>query len=223
MSLQYFMKHRAPRRDKYRWLLVSLLATFFAAPLLEGRWSHILFPLFLLVTLIFVIRSVQSHRLLTMIYTIIAALAYVILLGENLGWISHISIRYGLMAQVLFILYLGSAIYWIGKDIYAVSNITVDTIQGGISVYLLIGFVWALLYGTIGALDPNAFSVPMVVSNGAGTYQNAFHFSFTTLTTLGYGDIVPVSDVALVLTKLRSNCWADISNGIYCYFSKRLC
>ncbi|MEM6521441.1 MAG: ion channel, partial [Cyanobacteria bacterium P01_C01_bin.70] len=31
-----------------------------------------------------------------------------------------------------------------------------------------------------------------------------FHFSFTTLTTLGYGDIIPVSEVALVLANLEA-------------------
>ena len=59
----------------------------------------------------------------------------------------------------------------------------VDTIIGAISVYLIIGLVWAMLYAMLGLPDPGAF-----IANG-GSAENLpleryFGFSFTTLTTL---------------------------------------
>ena len=66
---------------------------------------------------------------------------------------------------------------------------------------VLIGFVWALFYGMVATLDPNAFSQRLILN---GSYLKALHFSFTTLTTLGYGDIVPMSEIALVLTNLEA-------------------
>ena len=89
----------------------------------------------------------------------------------------------------------------ISHDILTTPRVTADTVQGGISVYLLIGFAWALFYGMVATLDPNAFSQPLLLQE---SYLRALHFSFTTLTTLGYGDIVPVSEVALVLTNLEA-------------------
>ena len=65
----------------------------------------------------------------------------------------------------------------------------------------MIGFVWALLYGIVNTLDTNAFSQPLIQHN---SYLRSIHFSFTTLTTLGYGDIVPLSEVAQVLTNLEA-------------------
>ncbi|MEO0535446.1 MAG: potassium channel family protein [Cyanobacteria bacterium P01_A01_bin.123] len=44
----------------------------------------------------------------------------------------------------------------------------------------------------VATLDANAFSTPLAVQD---SYLKALHFSFTTLTTLGYGDIVPLSEM----------------------------
>ncbi|EDX87367.1 hypothetical protein S7335_5076 [Synechococcus sp. PCC 7335] len=195
-----------PHRDKYTLLLISLLVTFFASPFLEGRLSSIFFPLLLLSTMILLTKSLSLPRALLSVYTAIAVLAYLLILGANLGWMGDaLSIRYALIAQSVYAIYLGGAAYWIGKDIFTAAEVTADTIRGGISVYLLIGFVWALFYGMVAVLNPEAFSQPMFDAGGVeGAYQKTFHFSFTTLTTLGYGDIVPISDIALVLTNLEA-------------------
>ncbi len=101
------------------------------------------------------------------------------------------------MAQTIYILYLGIAAILIIQEIFLTQTITMDTIRGGICAYLLIGFVWALFYGIVETLNPSAFSETLIQS---GSFLRPLHFSFTTLTTLGYGDIVPISNFALVLT-----------------------
>lgn len=191
-------------KEKYTLLLLSLVVTFFAAPFLEGSIGSVILPFLLLTTILSVTKSFARRRALAVAYTAIAATAYILLLSANLNWISGSTIRYGVIAQGVFALYLGGAAYWVGKDIFATSHVTADTIRGGISVYLLIGFVWALFYGMVATLNPEAFSQLMFSGQGAGSYQKTFHFSFTTLTTLGYGDIVPLSDIALVLTNLEA-------------------
>ena len=110
----------------------------------------------------------------------------------------HIStVGFLLLIQVSYILYLGIAAYLILQDILLPKQITIDTIRGGICVYLLIGFIWALLYGITASLDSNAFSQKIIEMD---SYGDAVYFSFTTLTTLGYGDIIPVSSLAKILT-----------------------
>lgn len=193
-----------PPKDKYKRLLVVLFITFFAAPFLRGGMSSIFSPLMLLSTIILVIRSFSLPKVMMSAYTLLALLAYFLQLSANLGWAQSWSQEAGLIAQGIFALYLGGAAYWIGQDIFTSPQVTGDTIRGGISVYLLIGFVWGLFYGMVATVNPDAFSQPMFVEGAQGTYQKTFHFSFTTLTTLGYGDIVPVSEIALVLTNLEA-------------------
>jgi hypothetical protein len=71
-------------------------------------------------------------------------------------------------------------------------HITVDTIFAALSGYFLMGFCWALAYALVDHVLAGAFSVPLVDGH---TLDRAFYFSFVTLTTLGYGDIVPTHPI----------------------------
>lgn len=71
--------------------------------------------------------------------------------------------------------------------------VTVHRILGAIVVYLLFGLAWAKAYGLIEYLSPGAFKGALTTSGGFSSFT---YFSFVTLATLGYGDIVPVHPVA---------------------------
>lgn len=187
--------------QKYRQLLFVLAFTFIVSPFLKAGIGNILSTSLLLYTIIIVIKSFALPRRLMMVYGAIAIIAFCLEVSSSLGWVSYLNKPMSLIAQIIFVLYLAGAAYWIGRDIFTTPEVTVDIVRGGISVYLLIGFVWALLYGIVNTLDANAFSQPLVRT---GSYLRTIHFSFTTLTTLGYGDIVPLSEVAQVLTNLEA-------------------
>jgi len=69
-------------------------------------------------------------------------------------------------------------------------------VQGALAAYLLLGLGWAHSYAIINRLHPQAFTItgPQASTPAAWTY-----FSFITLTTVGYGDIVPAAPVARML------------------------
>jgi hypothetical protein len=78
-------------------------------------------------------------------------------------------------------------------------EVTSETISMSISVYLLLGFTWGLFYILLHHVQPLAFSLgsaPTPIS-GPSSEQQAFpvliYFSLTTLATIGYGDITPVT------------------------------
>jgi len=76
-------------------------------------------------------------------------------------------------------------------------EITGESISMAISVYLLLGFTWSLLYDVIYQLQPNAFALngtaSALVAPGHPIFPVLGYFSFITLTTIGYGDIAPVT------------------------------
>jgi len=80
-----------------------------------------------------------------------------------------------------------------------------EVLCAGVSVYLLLGLIWGLTYSLVAQLRPGAFAF-----NAAGAVPHAltgfesFYFSFITLTTVGYGDITPVSKVARMLTMMEA-------------------
>ena len=190
-----------PEPQKYRQLLIVLIVGFFVAPFLKASLGSILSALLLLLTIITIVKSFALPRLLLILYLAIAVMAFGLQLAASLGWGQLFNQTFSFLAQGIFALYLGGAAYWIGRDIFTSPRVTLDTVRGGISVYLLIGFVWALFYGMVATLDANAFSQPLTPKT---SYLKALHFSFTTLTTLGYGDIIPISELAQVLTNLEA-------------------
>ncbi|MEO1593096.1 MAG: potassium channel family protein [Cyanobacteria bacterium J06632_22] len=194
------MKHHNTHR-KYQQLLIVLGITFVAAPFSRRGLGNIVLIALLFYSLVVIVKNLSLPRRVLTIYGAIAILTFVLEILANIVWLPEFNRTMSLVSQAVFALYLSGAAYWIGIDIFTTSRVTLDTVRGGISIYMLIGFVWALLYGIINTLDANAFSQPLLQRD---SYLRAIHFSFTTLTTVGYGDIVPLSEVAQVLTNLEA-------------------
>jgi hypothetical protein len=85
-------------------------------------------------------------------------------------------------------------------------RVTRHRVQGAVALYLIIGLMFAHLYGLLDALVPGAFAnVPSGLSVHAVFYrEHLLYFSFETLTTTGYGDIVPLHRVARSLATLEA-------------------
>ena len=89
------------------------------------------------------------------------------------------------------------------RKMWQLRHVTLDSIGGGLAVYLLLGVGWTHLYALVETFDPGSFitrtldgSAHGLTEYRSGTYPQLFFFSFVTLTTLGYGDILPVSSAA---------------------------
>ncbi len=194
-------KSKVSSHNKYTQLLIALITNFILAPFLRGNIGELALSLISLYAIIIIVRTFSLKPKFFKLYSSIALLTFLLEIVGRMELSKLPTIAFLLLIQVVYILYLGIAAYLILRDILLSQQITTDTIRGSICVYLLIGFVWALLYGITASLETNAFSQPIIEID---SYGRAVYFSFTTLTTLGYGDILPVSPLAKMLTNLEA-------------------
>lgn len=82
--------------------------------------------------------------------------------------------------------------------LFKARRVTSDHVKGGVAAYFLMGILWGLFYRSVYFFDPSAF-----VFSHAGN-NNLFYFSYVTLATLGYGDIVPASRFTQMLATMEA-------------------
>ena len=106
-----------------------------------------------------------------------------------------------LAGNIFSVLCLGLTAVLILSHVLKAQKVTPQKICGALSVYLLIGLIWALLFFVIEFLLPGSFRIDQDVKLSVAPM---FYYSFVTLTTLGYGDIVPISPPARALASLEA-------------------
>lgn len=88
----------------------------------------------------------------------------------------------------------------IGRQLLRNPEVTGHTVQGALCVYLLVGLFFAFLNQFIGAFD----SGPFFANHGDGTASDYLYFSYVTLTTVGFGDLVAISDLGRAFTVVEA-------------------
>ena len=133
------------------------------------------------------------------------------LLANWSGNITH-SRALDLLACVAYAAFFAFAAIVITRNILAAQQVTFDVILGGASVYMVLGLIWANLFTLMAFIQPDAFSGKGVQAEILREQAHWFsadnadliYFSFTTLTTLGYGDIIPASPATRSLAALEA-------------------
>jgi hypothetical protein len=74
--------------------------------------------------------------------------------------------------------------------------ITLHRVQGAVAVYLLFGLIWAFAYDLVILHAPQAFHADELTVQHDPLTPTLIDFSFTTLTTVGHGDITPIHPIA---------------------------
>jgi hypothetical protein len=86
--------------------------------------------------------------------------------------------------------------------VFAPGPITTHRLVGAVSAYLLVGLAFALAYEWLELVRPGSFHAGAGPTEGA--YPTTLYFSFVTLSTVGYGDVTPLSQQARALANLES-------------------
>ena len=129
----------------------------------------------------------------------LAAIVASFLISTETSPVSVIALRRG--GDILMF----SALTWVvAHAVYAPGRITLRRLQGAVVLYLNLASIFAAAYGLIRELSPGAFANLVVQGGGPEEVGSMLYFSFTTLTTTGYGDIVAVDPFARSLANFES-------------------
>jgi hypothetical protein len=107
-----------------------------------------------------------------------------------------------LAGQCIGIVFFAFMVGTILSFIFRQCDITLDVIYGAVVVYLLIAITWAYIFRVIEVLQPGSFTI--VQGLGEEARFTFLYYSVVTITTLGYGDITPVTDVAKSFSALEA-------------------
>jgi hypothetical protein len=185
---------RRPRRlieafyspNSYGLVLLLILLTYgVSITFSEGQAVSIVVAVQLATTWV-VLRVSEARRRLQMIagvFAVLSALAVIL----NLIIPDQVENR-GLMAVVSGLLYLGAP-FSIIRHLVLRRTVDRETVLGAVSAYLMIGMFFAFAYRALGDIQAGPF-----FGTSDGTFPQDLFFSFTTLTTTGYGNLIPAGN-----------------------------
>ena len=92
----------------------------------------------------------------------------------------------------------------VARAVFGPGRITYHRVVGAVLLYLIIGLTFVALYGFVGLAVPEAFTNLPTLHGELAVSGNLIYFSFVTLTTTGYGDIVPLHPYARSLANVEA-------------------
>jgi len=183
---------------RFLFLLVSMLLFFLLRPFLEGFVAiRILLDIFFTIILISAVYAVSKERPY-LIVALTLAVPAVLIHWTHLVVEAPSFMAIGDVFAILFYLFITTRAV---SHLFRVKDVTFDLITGAVCGYFLMGMMWTHIYFFLEYVMPGSFSLP---EGAAVIKMTFFYYSFVTLTTLGYGDITPVSSPAKSLAVLES-------------------
>jgi len=182
-------------------LLAALALLFFFFPFVEEvKGGDIIVSILLSLVLLCSVLAVADRK---RVLVIAVALAVPAIAGR---WISHF--RPDLVPPPVFLtaglVLIAFVVANLLRFVLRAPSVNVEVLCASISAFLMLGLLWTVAYWLVDQLDPGAFAFNTNEGRQSISGFNAFYFSFVTLSTVGYGDITPVSKVARMLAAMEA-------------------
>jgi len=166
-------------------------------PLTQVRLGRFLF-LLISILLLFVLRPFLEGYIGMFIIALCIAIPPCLLF-----WSTHLleSPSLILVRNSFMIIFFAYTVVIILSHIFREKEVTTDLIMGAICVYFFLGLMWAVVFSLLESLQPGSFRVGQ---GRAVDVINFVYYSFVTQTTLGYGDITPITAPARSFSLLEA-------------------
>ena len=175
-------------RRRYAILFYSLLFTMVAAPASGALGLKVgLIEVFLGANLVAAIIPIGNRKESRLLLVVLLAVAVIMRLGADWNNQAALSAASLMIWTILGLLAAASALSFA----FRARSIDREHVYAALSAYLLAGMFFGVFYWVLEQIWPGSFALA-----GEFSPNSAIYFSFVTLATLGYGDIVPRTDVA---------------------------
>jgi hypothetical protein len=183
------------RQGRYGLLLATLIAVYLLSALASGRPSQVV-QLILVVAVAFIgLRNTDfPHRTAARWATLAGSVLAIALVASSGSPVAR-----GIASIWTAVLLLATVVIIVG-GVLKLDTVTLQSIYAALSAYILIGLMFAAVFGAIDSLGGMDFFVNDEAAN-LRTYQ---YFSFTTLTTLGYGDFTAAGSFGRAVAVLEA-------------------
>ncbi|SOD74902.1 ion channel [Jatrophihabitans sp. GAS493] len=171
---------------RYGLVVLLILLTYALSVSLTQSWGASVVLAVQIATVWLILRTSEARRGLQLVADIALVIAIV---AAILGLFLHRETSQRILPAISGMLYV-VAPFSIGRHLVRRRTIDGETVLGALATYLLIGMSFAFIYRTVGANQ----SGPFFGSQGEGSVPEDLFFSFTTLTTTGYGNLVPADN-----------------------------
>jgi len=198
-----WLSNLIPEDKKFIYLLV-VIALYPVFAVLFGNQPVIAIAvdvMFMAMALLIVVKATRNRyfRIAVTVLTVVVLLQNAVSAEPGMLMVST-TLEVARTVSILLLLTLGIVV--ILSRVLDRGLVTVDKVCGAISVYLLMGMAWGMVYVLLSILQPGSFRLPEL--NTAGVFEPAqrrydisladfLYLSFVTLSTLGYGDITPTT------------------------------
>jgi hypothetical protein len=172
------------RRDRFGLLLGATLAAFAVEGIsTPGVWNQMIVTVLLSATLLLALWAADARQIVMRVAAVVAFVVIAVSVVEAIaGKVDNTSVR---VANLLLVLLAPPAvIVGVVRSLRARRKISVAAVLGVLCLYILLGLFFAQLYGAIGRVNHDFFA-----NDVSATLSNCVYFSFTTISTIGYGDI----------------------------------
>ncbi len=191
-------------KNNFVYLFFSLITLLFSSAIvaeIEENWMEDIFSIVTLVMFIMTIRSIKKDATWRWsLYIIIMSFVVLTILSKIF---SHDLYAY-LILLILLIFFVG-AFSATAKQILFTGDIDLNKLIGSLTLYILLGLIWATIYMFILAVEPQSFSgIEYELGNWREIFSHVSYYSFVTLTTLGYGDILPTNNISEFFVYMES-------------------